>query len=133
MPYATLADLIVRTSEDELIQLTDPAHVQVLDEDVVNMALVDASTVIDGYLAGRYPVPLDPVPPILVGYCCDMALARLYRDAIPEHKQRRADDAVKFLAAVAKGHINLGPKSDPAGDDQVQVVTAERRRYGVGL
>lgn len=133
MPYAVLSDLVARYGEAELIQLTDRMGDGAIDAAVVSQALADAGAVIDGYLAGRYTLPLASVPPILVGYCCDLARSRLYTDTPPENITKRADDAVKFLSLLGQGRINLGSAPEPASDNSVQFVTAERRRHGIGL
>lgn len=131
MPYAVLADLTARFGAEELIQLTDRAGLGEVDESVIGQALVDAEAVIDGYLAGRYTLPLVSVPPILVGYACDLARVRLYKDAAPETVQKRADDAVKFLAMVGRGWLTLGVQPEPAGSDAVQIITGRERRVGL--
>lgn len=133
MAYAALTDMQSRFGEDELVQLTDRHGDGMIDPVALEQALIDASAVIDGYLAGRYPVPLAPVPPILVGYACDLARLRLYKDAPPEIVVRRGDEAIKFLALVGQGKINLGAAPEPASDNTVQVATLDRRRHGIGL
>lgn len=136
MPYATLADMTARFGEEQLIQLSDRAGTGVMDESVIEQALADASAVVDGYLAGRYPVPLDPVPAILVGYVCDLARYNLYPDAqMPdEHPVRqRHKDAIRFLETVGQGKLNLGGAPEPVSDNAVQIVVGDRRRHGIGL
>lgn len=133
MAYATLSDLIARFGEAELIQLTDRQGDGIVDQAVIDQALADAGAVIDGYLAGRYSLPLVSVPPILVGYACDLARARLYTDAAPEIVLKRESDALKFLALAAQGKINLGSSPEPASDNSVQIASTDRRRYGIGL
>lgn len=134
MSYASQADMVLRFGEAELIQLTDHAGIGALDAEVLAQALADAAAVIDGYLAGRYSVPLSTLPPILVGYACDMARARLYREAASELILQRAADAVRFLTLVGQGKISLGAAPpDAVSDNVVQVVSVDRRRFGIGL
>lgn len=125
MTYATQADLVARYGEVELIQLTDPEQAAV-DVDIVAQALADVDALIDGHLAGRYTVPLTPAPPILVSYACDLARARLYKDALPEHLKNRADDALKFLRAVGEGRLALGVQPEPTSDNVVQFATGQK-------
>lgn len=118
MPYATLQDLVERFGEQELIELTDRAGAGVIDADVADRAIQDASGEIDGYVsAAGYPVPLDPVPRLITAYCADIARYRLYDDHAPEQATKRYDDAVRFLRAVAKGDVKLGatPPEPTAG------------------
>ena len=71
--YATLDQLTERFGERMLVQLTDRASppAGTVDADVVARALADTAAVIDGYLAGRYVLPLAQTPPLLA----DLALA----------------------------------------------------------
>lgn len=129
MSYASLADLVARFGEMEIIQLTDRIGAGQIDTDVLDQAIADADAVIDGYIATRVTLPLSPVPSILVGYGCDLTRERLYRDAPADHPVvRRGNEARKFLAQVAAGNILLGVQSGlstPAGG--VQMAAARER------
>jgi len=133
MSYATVTDLRQWIDEDILIQLTDDANTGSTDTDVVDTILAAASLQIDGYLGGRYSLPLATVPPILGKLCVDIAGWLLYarRNAgVPEHWQKLYDNAIAFLGKVAVGKITLGA-DDPikaAGSDQA-TVTGEVRRF----
>lgn len=126
MAYALTADLVARYGEEELIQLTDRLGDGVMDAAVIDQALADAGAVIDGYLAGRYTLPLSPVPHILVGYACDLARERLYKDAAPEVVVKRADDARRFLALAGQGRISLGPQPEPTSDGVIQFTVGQK-------
>ncbi len=106
--YATQQDLINRYGEDELLRLTDRTGAGVVDAAVVEQALSDAAAQVDGYLAGRYRLPLATVPKVLTFLACDLARYSLYADVAPEHVTKRRDDAAKFLAAVGRGELSLG-------------------------
>lgn len=108
MTYATQQNLLDRYGEQELIELTDRANLGVIDAAVLAQALADADAEINGYLAGRYALPLATTPVVLVRAACDIARFNLHKDAAPELVQKRRDDAVKFLALVGQGKIGLG-------------------------
>jgi phage gp36-like protein len=74
--------------------------------------LEDASSLIDGYLAGRYPLPLAHVPTALVPICCDIARHRLYGEQAPEQIAKRYEAAVAFLKSVGRGELALGLSVD---------------------
>ncbi|MDH5786403.1 MAG: DUF1320 family protein [Chromatiales bacterium] len=112
MPYCTKQNLIDRYGEEELIQLTDRAGNGVIDDGVLDQAITDAAAEIDGYLAGRYQLPLAVTPPILTVYACDMTRYRLYDDAATEQVEKRYQDAIKFLRLATDGKVQLGPTSD---------------------
>lgn len=108
MPYCTRQDLIDRYGETEILQLTDRDGIGVIDDTVVTRAIDDAGAEIDGYLAGRYRLPLATVPRLITSVACDLARYHLYADGAPEAVAKRHDDAIKLLGAVSRGAINLG-------------------------
>lgn len=108
MPYATLQHLVARFEEDELVRLSDRENTGAINADVVASKLADADAEIDGYLAGRYTLPLTTVPEALRRIACDIARYHLYDDRVTEAVQKRYDDAIKFLRMVAKSEVQLG-------------------------
>ena len=111
MPYATTADMLQRFSEHEMVQLTDfelPPTGAVVNS-VLNRALATASDEIDGFLVGRYTLPLDNPPALLNVYCCDIARYRLMTTSADERAKNAYDQAVAYLRDVAAGKINLMP------------------------
>lgn len=118
MAYCTQQDLIDRFGEDELVQLTDRANAGVIDEAVLTQAIGDAGAEIDGYLGGRYTLPLATVPVVLKRLACDIARYNLYDEAASEQVTRRYDGAVNFLRMVARGDISLGVDATGAKADE---------------
>jgi len=110
MPYATRQNMVDRFDEEELVQLTDrkdpPAGI--IDDTVLTKALDDASALIDGYLQGRYTLPLGNVPVTLERITCDIARYYLYEDGVTEVVKQRYQDAAKYLNDVSAGRIDLG-------------------------
>lgn len=127
MAYATLADLIARFGEEQMVQLTDRAGSGVIDPAVSAQALADADALIDGHLAGRYPVPLSPAPAVLVGMACDLARRNLYPDALPDAVENRAREAVRFLEQIGRGALSLGGLQQ-ASDNRVQLVAGTNQK-----
>lgn len=107
MAYATQADLETRFGSVELAQLSDRTNGAVIDAAVVARALADAAAEIDGYLAGRYALPLATVPAVLGRVACDIARYRLYDDRATEAVRQRYEDSVRDLKALAAGTIKL--------------------------
>ncbi|MBL8500026.1 MAG: DUF1320 domain-containing protein [Nitrosomonas sp.] len=109
MTYATQQNMIDRFGEDELIEITDRGGLGVIDSTAVNKALNDADAQINGYLAGRYTLPLaTPVPEILERLACDIARYSLYESKPPEIVDIRYRDALDQLRDVSKGRAELG-------------------------
>ena len=111
MSYATSADLLTRFGEGELLRLAMTPSGE-LDQATLQLALDDASALIDGYLAGRYPLPLAHIPSALVPICADIARHRLYGEQAPEQIAKRNEAALAFLKSVGKGELALGLAAD---------------------
>lgn len=138
MTYATPSDLIARFGEPELIQQTDLEGTGAYDPDTVGRALEDATSLINGYVSGRYALPLATVPDLLVSLCCDLARYALYVDAVPDLVKTRRDDAVAALREVSAGrlHLDVGAAGDdatPTTAGLAQVVQAGRKVFRGGL
>lgn len=123
MSYASREDMIARFGEREVIALTDRQASGMVDETVLNQALEAADDEINGYLQGRYGLPLSSVPRLLTGVACDIARYRLCGAETMETDpaRNRYKDAVKILENVRDGKISLGldmsgqVASEPAG------------------
>lgn len=119
MSYASKADMLVRYGDTELRQLSDISSPRagVVVDAVVERALADATAWLDGFLMGRYALPITDAS----------ALARLNLDCASEARylmmtvnadaaaQAMHDERFKFYSAVAKGDISLiAPVNVPA-------------------
>jgi phage gp36-like protein len=120
--YCTQQDMIDRFGAAELIQLTDRAGAaDEIDAVVLGKALGDSDDTINGYIAGRYDLPLAGTPPVLVRIACDLAHYYLYGvNVVPDVVQKRYDDVIKFLTLLGKGEITLGLGGDGAEIDAGQ-------------
>jgi len=117
MSYATVTDLQDRLGEARLTQLTDLADppVGLVDTNVAQRALDDASAEIDGYLVGRYALPLATPPEVLRVHCCSIAHYRLLGSAADEVAREDYKAVRDYLARVADGRVAiLAPSQAPA-------------------
>jgi phage gp36-like protein len=110
MSYCSLDD--IEAPEEDLIQLTDDAGLGVTDEAIVAKAVRHADELIDGFLRGRYLLPLSPVPGLLVSLAATIVLRRLYArratTKVPESLQDDYKNALKILENIQKGTVTLG-------------------------
>ena len=112
MSYATPTDIINRYPNRDLVQLTneDPT-ITTVNTTVLQQALNDASAEIDGYLGGRFTLPLTDPPAVLSRLASDVAIYRL-QALRPLHDladaRKRYDDAIAMLTKVASGELTLG-------------------------
>ncbi len=128
MSYCTTQDLISRFGTDELLQLTDRTNSGMIDEQVTSAAITDASNMIDGYLGGRYALPLSVVPSVLTKYCADIARFNLYDHQVPTAVENNNSAAMAYLKAVGKGELRLGISSEsnesPTSDEAIQMTSS---------
>lgn len=118
MAYATVADLVARYGEEEILQRTDRVNAGAVDHAVANQALDDAAAEMDGYLASRYRLPLPTVPAMLGRLNCAIARYRLWEDLASERVRQDYEDAVRFLTAISRGTVSLGLPDTLAPEDR---------------
>jgi phage gp36-like protein len=141
MPYVTATGLITQYSAEEIAQRADRGIPRLvtgelltkaatgqditdysIDEqaavtqalELIESKLLDAESMVNGFLASRYSIPLATVPRLVVTILCDVARYQLYDDLATETIKNKYDAAVKMLQAIAGGKVNLGV--DPAGN-----------------
>jgi len=119
MAYCTQSDILEQIDEDRLIQLTDDNDAGVIDTDVVDRAIADADAEIDAYCGTRYDTPFSPTPAMIRKISVDIGIYNLFvrRRGVPEDRQKRYDNAIKFLTNVSKGLISLGADAPSVDDD----------------
>lgn len=107
--YTTLAALTARYGADMLIRATDRGDVAtgVIDAAVVAKACQDASDVIDGYLAGRYALPLVTVPALIAALAEDLAIWRIHPYEPDPKLKADYEAAMRSLRDIAAGTIRL--------------------------
>jgi phage gp36-like protein len=132
MPYATLDQLTARYGEGMLVMLTDRGIVPrgVVDEVVVTRALADADALIDGYLAGRYVLPLASVPPLVAQLAAQIAIWNLHVTTPEQKISEEKDAAISQLRDIAKGVILLPSSAgdQPSGTGSGGVIVTDRSR-----
>lgn len=131
MPYATEQQLVDRFGEGRIIALTDRGVVPmgVIDTAVLARALADSDAMIDGYLAGRYALPLASTPPLVADIAQAIALWKLHTTE-PEAKVKADyDAAVRTLREIAQGIVQLsvaGLEPAASGNSGVQITDRTR-------
>jgi len=126
MAYATQDDMTGRFGQPEIAQITDHEKGTSIDEAVLDAALDDATSEMDGYLATRHTLPLESPPEILVRICCDIARYFLYQDQPTDTVQSRYDNAIRFLRDVSMGRVSLGVTPTPDTNDEADYDAPDR-------
>lgn len=122
MPYCTIEDIKGCIPESNIVQLTDDEGLGIVNQARVDKAIAIADSIIDGYLRGRYTLPLSAVPEIIKTIAIDIAVYKLYERRLelemPETMSARYKNAVKILEQIQKGLIKLGIESADTGPGQ---------------
>lgn len=133
MMYCSLEDLQARFGASEVLELTDRGNDDIEDAQVFEQASADTDALIDSYLAGRYRLPLQPIPAPLVLIACDICRYLLWEDKVPPTVEKRYEAALAQLRDFAKG-VRVLPgavlSTDPSVTGQV-VVSAPERMFSI--
>ena len=112
MVYCTTEDIETQLSTATLVQLTNDSGLQDgIDYAVCEEALIYSSTLIDGYLRGKYNLPLNTHFPLLRVIAIDLSIYRLYSRRIyieiPATIVENYKNAIRTLEQLKKGVITL--------------------------
>ncbi len=109
MSYATQIQLTERYGERMLIALTDRGDVAtgLIDTSVVDQALAEADAMIDGYLQGRYALPLATTPVLVADIAQTLAIWKLHTTAADPKIEQDYKEAMRSLRDIASGLISL--------------------------
>lgn len=114
--YCSTNDIKNYVSEATLIQLSDDDGKNEINLVVTREAILYSSTLIDGYLRGRYTLPLNIHFPLLKMLALDISVYRLYsrrmRNEMPEVIEKNYEDAIATLKDIQKGVITLQSEND---------------------
>lgn len=131
MTYATTQQLIDRYGAQMLVGLTDRGEVATREivQDVVDRALADADALIDGYLGGRYALPLASTPPLVVDIAQRLAIWNLHTSSTDEKIEADHKAAMATLKDIAAGSVRLPVAGvEPASSGASGVVVTDRER-----
>lgn len=118
MTYCTVSDIQAVITADDLVQLTNDAGGDTVDTAKITDAINYVDNIINGYIRGRYSLPLASIPDELKFLAVDFAVYRLYsrriNTEVPESVAEKHRSVIKTLELVQKGLFNLGVESTSA-------------------
>lgn len=117
MAYATRQDLEQLYGAAEVSQ-----RESALPAGAVDNALGNADATIDGYLAGRYTLPLSQIPPNLPQVACALARYTLMGEAATERARNDQKDAIAWLRDVQAGRVLLQAAAPTPGSEPAALV-----------
>lgn len=116
MDYCTIDDIELHLSNPTLSQLTSDEGQEAVNRVVAQESILYASTLIDGYLRGRYSLPLNTRFPLLRVLAIDLSVHRLYSrrtiNDMPEVIEQNYKNAIQTLRDIQKGVITLQSEND---------------------
>lgn len=132
MSYTTRAAITAKLPESFLVEALDDDNDGVEDAGLLDQIITDATVEIDGYLEGRYTLPITPAPALLRTACLTIVLADLYaRRGVADEANPWKKPATALrtrLERIAKGEIPLVARVEKA-DAAVTVVTEPARTH----
>ena len=132
MSYCTQIQLQDRFGADTLVALTDRGAVALgdVDLDVLTRALADTDALIDGFLAGRYGLPLLTVPALISSLAQDIVHWKLHLGEPSAKVKSDYDAAMKSLRDISSGVIRIPEATglEPAAPGTSGVVVTDRER-----
>lgn len=136
MRYCNRSDIGNAIPELTLVQLSndDPAAMQP-NESVIEEAVRQAEELVDGYLRGRYVLPLDPVPTVLRDAVVYLARHWLYQrrpeGTLPDAVKDSRKDTIKLLESIRDGVVTLGMPTGQIAPEPGEIrVRARRQQFG---
>ena len=120
MTYATRNDLELLGGPDEVAQRESALPAGAVDD-----ILAKADALIDGYLVGRYTLPLTVIPENLPQTAAAIARYNLLGESATDRSRKDFEDAISLLKDIQSGRVLLGAAAPLPGNDPATVVMAE--------
>ncbi|POG06594.1 hypothetical protein BGP82_30350 [Pseudomonas putida] len=133
MRYCNRTDIGNSIPELTLLQLSndDPAAEQP-NESVIEDGVRQAEELVDGYLRGRYVLPLEPVPTVLRDAVVYLTRHWLYQrrpeGIVPDAVKDSRKDTIKLLESIRDGVVTLGMPTGLATPEPGEVRVRSRRK-----
>ena len=121
MSYTDKTQLILAYGETDILDLTDRNEAGEIDDAVLAEAIATVTGEINGYLSGRYKLPIATVPAVLRSIANALVFEKLHA--------RSVDDAAAAAAKTARDQL----KAINAGKMKLEVEGAETPSSGAGV
>ncbi len=118
MSYCSTDDIQSVITNDDLVQLTNDSGGDSVDTTKITEAISYVDNIIDGYLRGRYDLPLASTPDELKYIAVDFVVYRLYSrrmsTEVPRSISEKHETVINLLSRIQKGTFNLGIETSEA-------------------
>lgn len=120
MEYTDIDQLTDRFGTQMLVNLTDRSDPRTgaVDMDIIARAIADTQAVIDGYLGGKYALPLTELPALIAELSATIAIYKLHIYTPDDKIAKDYEQALKSLKDIAHGTIKLSVAGVPSASGQ---------------
>lgn len=131
MDYCTQVQLENRYGTALLTEISDRADVPTgaIDTGLITRAIADATALIDGYLAGRYALPLTSVPALVTDLAQRISIYYAHSNVASDKIGKDYEAALRQMKDIAAGLIKLdagGAEPEGSGASEVRSNDPER-------
>lgn len=137
--YTSITQILTELSQEELVALTNDENRPAAEIDLedsadlivvrINGVITVSDAEIDGYLQGRYTLPLTAVPVTIADISTQITIYRLFRRRhrknLPEDIIISYNNAVKLLGEIQKGNVNPGIEESTSQADTIIKTNAD--------
>lgn len=121
--YLVERDVISSLTKQTLVELTNEDYSATeIDNSVIETVIKSQSEMVDGYLRGRYDVPLPEAPTMIKDITLDLVKYALYKrrpeSKMPETIESDRKFAIKQLEDIRDSKIHLGIEKDDTLQDE---------------
>lgn len=121
--YATPQDMIDRFGLTEMLRLSRPEDrgAETVDETKINSAIEDASATIEGYLRGRYQLPIQTPPKEIIRATCHLArhdLADTGQSNPSDHMITSRKEIMSWLKQISAGAVYIDAPAEKANSSK---------------
>lgn len=134
MAYCTIDDIKQLMTESRLINLTDDSSTGLVDENLLQEIIDDQALIIDGYLRGRYKLPIsfNNQDPILRTVNESMVLVQLElrrSQSLSSFGEYHKENFERKLTDIKNGKIALDiPADTPSSDIPTPIITSKKTK-----
>jgi phage gp36-like protein len=108
--YCNKVDIINTITADQLKMLTDDGDVDAIDDEKLAESIRKADTTIEGYLRGRYSVPLSVVPESIRNISIGLTVYYLFNRGLmltlPDSIKEMYTEAMRVLKDIQAGRFS---------------------------
>jgi len=123
MGYCSVEDIEAVIYSEDLVQLTNDLGGDTVDDTKITDAILYVDCIIDGYLRGRYTLPLSSIPNELKYIAIDFVVYRLYSrrlvTEVPASVEHKYKEVIKLLTNIQNGKFSLGVEDTDGYDDPI--------------